>query len=99
LLAGFRAAGRRVPNDIAVAGYDGTELSEALELTTVEQPFAETGSIATALLLDLLDGTARPTQHVDLTPSSESWLATAARPVAWLKASAGPLTLVRIHDW
>jgi len=69
LLAGFRAAGRRVPDDIAVAGYDGTELAEALELTTVEQPFAETGRIATALLLDLLDGTARPQQLVNLTPT------------------------------
>ena len=69
LLAGFLAAGRRVPDDIAVAGYDGTELAEALELTTVEQPFAETGRIATALLLGLLDGTARPQQHVNLTPT------------------------------
>jgi DNA-binding LacI/PurR family transcriptional regulator len=69
LLAGFLAAGRRVPEDIAVAGYDGTELSEALELTTVEQPFAETGRIAAALLLGMLDGTARPNQHVNLIPT------------------------------
>jgi DNA-binding LacI/PurR family transcriptional regulator len=69
LLAGFLAAGRRVPEDIAVVGYDGTELSEALELTTVEQPFAETGRIAAALLLGMLDGTARPNQHVNLTPT------------------------------
>jgi DNA-binding LacI/PurR family transcriptional regulator len=69
LLAGFRAAGRRVPEDIAVVGYDGTELSEALELTTVEQPFAETGRIAASLLLGMIDGRARPSQHVNLTPT------------------------------
>ena len=69
LLAGFRAAGRRVPEDIAVVGYDGTDLAEALELTTVAQPFAETGRIATKILLGLLDGTGGPSQHVNLTPT------------------------------
>lgn len=69
LLAGFRAAGRRVPEDIAVVGYDGTDLAEALELTTVAQPFTETGRIATRLLLELLDGPSTPSQHVNLTPT------------------------------
>ena len=69
LLAGFRAAGRRVPEDLALVGYDGTDLAEALELTTVGQPFAETGRIATRLLLGLLDGTGGPSQHVNLTPT------------------------------
>jgi LacI family transcriptional regulator len=69
LLAGFKSAGRIAPADIAVVGYDGTELSEAVELTTVEQPFAETGRIATTLLLGMLDGTPRPSQQVSLTPT------------------------------
>lgn len=69
LLAGFRAAGRLVPEDIAVTGYDGTDLAEALELTTVKQPFAETGRIAARLLLGLLDGTGGSSQHVNLTPT------------------------------
>jgi DNA-binding LacI/PurR family transcriptional regulator len=68
LLTGFRAAGCQVPGDIAVVGYDGSDLSEALELTTVEQPFAESGHIAAGLLLDLLDGAARPDQHINLSP-------------------------------
>jgi DNA-binding LacI/PurR family transcriptional regulator len=68
LLAGFRASGRDVPSDIAVVGYDGTELAEALELTTVSQPFAETGRIAARLLLGLLDGADGASQHVNLTP-------------------------------
>jgi DNA-binding LacI/PurR family transcriptional regulator len=69
LLAGFRSAGCRVPEDVAVVGYDGTELSEALEMTTVEQPFAETGRIGVTLLTGLLDGASRPVQQVRLTPS------------------------------
>jgi LacI family transcriptional regulator len=69
LLAGFKSGGRIVPADIAVVGYDGTELSEAVELTTVEQPFAETGRIAAMLLLGMLDGTPRPSQQVTLTPT------------------------------
>jgi DNA-binding LacI/PurR family transcriptional regulator len=69
LLAGFRAAGRRVPEDIAVTGYDGTDLAEALELTTVRQPFAETGRIAAGLLLGLLSGSGGSSQHISLTPS------------------------------
>ena len=60
---------RRVPEDIAVVGYDGTDLAEALELTTVAQPFADTGRIATKILLGLLDGTGGPNQHVNLTPT------------------------------
>jgi LacI family transcriptional regulator len=69
LLAGFRAAGCRVADDVAVVGYDGTDLSEALDMTTVEQPFAETGRIATTLLLGLLESTSRPVQQVRLTPT------------------------------
>jgi LacI family transcriptional regulator len=69
LLAGFRAAGRRVPEDIAVTGYDGTDLAQALDLTTVTQPFAETGRIAATLLLGLLDETGGPSQHINLTPT------------------------------
>lgn len=69
LLRGFRAAGRRVPDDLAVSGYDGTDLSEALDLTTVAQPFAETGRIAVSLLLGLLDGNGGASQHVSLKPA------------------------------
>jgi DNA-binding LacI/PurR family transcriptional regulator len=69
LLARFRTAGLRVPEDIAVVGYDGTDLAAALELTTIAQPFAETGRIATRLLLGLLDETGGSSQHVNLTPT------------------------------
>jgi DNA-binding LacI/PurR family transcriptional regulator len=69
LLAGFRAAGSRVPRDVAVVGYDDSDLAQALELTTVQQPFAETGRIATTLLLGLIGNIGRPVQQVRLTPT------------------------------
>lgn len=69
LLLGLRAAGRAVPADIAVVGYDGTELADALELTTVAQPFAETGRIAAGLLLALLGEANRTVQQITLVPA------------------------------
>lgn len=44
----LRKAGLRVPEDIAVAGFDNTEISQVIEppLTTVEQPFYEIGQEA-----------------------------------------------------
>jgi DNA-binding LacI/PurR family transcriptional regulator len=46
-------AGLRVPEDIAVIGFDGTELAEMVspQLTTVEQPSREIGAKAVDLLL------------------------------------------------
>jgi DNA-binding LacI/PurR family transcriptional regulator len=49
----LRAAARRgltVPGDIAVVGFDDLDLAEALGLTTVRVPFAESGSVAAELL-------------------------------------------------
>ena len=49
----FQAAGMRVPDDISVVGFDGTEISEAFrpKLTTVELPLAEIGARGVELLL------------------------------------------------
>ncbi|MFC7457569.1 LacI family DNA-binding transcriptional regulator [Brachybacterium sp. GCM10030267] len=48
----------RVPEDVAVVGFDNTLGAEFLipSLTTVSQPFAELGRVALGRLLDLLDG-------------------------------------------
>ncbi|MFE6699044.1 LacI family DNA-binding transcriptional regulator [Streptomyces sp. NPDC057718] len=66
LLSGFRTAELRIPEDIAVVGYDDSELAESLQLTTVRQPFAETGEVACKLLLDQLYGDARGVHHATL---------------------------------
>jgi DNA-binding LacI/PurR family transcriptional regulator len=70
LLVGLREAGLRVPEDIAVVGYDGTLLSEALGLTSVHQPLAETGRRAAELLLARLgESAAHTTHHINLAPA------------------------------
>ena len=54
----FRRAGRRVPTDIAVVGFDDLPLSAVFEpgLTTIAQPMRELGEVATELLLECLAG-------------------------------------------
>ena len=55
--AGHRPAGLRVPEDIAVIGFDGTELAEVVspQLTTVEQPSRAIGRTAVSLLMKRID--------------------------------------------
>lgn len=54
----FIKAGRRVPEDVAVIGFDNVPIAEVFEpaLTTVGQPMHELGSIATEILLELMAG-------------------------------------------
>lgn len=54
----FRRAGRRVPEDIAVVGFDDLPLSAVFEpaLTTVSQPMRELGAQAAEILLARLAG-------------------------------------------
>jgi LacI family transcriptional regulator len=42
----------RVPEDVAVVGFNDTDEAEPLGLTTVRQPFEESGEVAVKLLLD-----------------------------------------------
>jgi signal transduction histidine kinase/DNA-binding LacI/PurR family transcriptional regulator len=65
----IEACGRRVPEDIAVAGFDDVEDSRAgvPSLTTVRQPFFEMGRRAVELLLGLMDGRTPP--HRSLFPA------------------------------
>ncbi len=61
-LDALRSAGRRVPEDVAVIGFDDTELAPAADppLTTVRQPIEELGTDMGRLLLEQLDGGAAP---------------------------------------
>ena len=63
VLAGLRAAGKRVPQDVAVVGFDNIALAAQVEpaLTTIAQPMRELGMTAARLLLQRL---AQPEQPV-----------------------------------
>jgi DNA-binding LacI/PurR family transcriptional regulator len=57
-LAVARARGRRVPDDLAVVGYDDLGVAETTDppLTTMKNPISEMAERATRLLLDRIDG-------------------------------------------
>lgn len=55
-LEALRRAGRRVPEDVAVAGFDDIPLAAHLGLTTVRVRIAELGERAVERLLDILGG-------------------------------------------
>ncbi|WP_144883546.1 LacI family DNA-binding transcriptional regulator [Leclercia adecarboxylata] len=59
-------AGLRIPQDIAVVGFDGTELSEMVSppLSTIKQPSRDIGRKAVDLLLNKIDNPDAPTERV-----------------------------------
>jgi LacI family transcriptional regulator len=63
LVRELTALGHRVPQDVAVLGFDDNPLFHHLEpaLSTVHLPYQEVGRRAAAMLIDAIDGTASPT--------------------------------------
>jgi LacI family transcriptional regulator, repressor for deo operon, udp, cdd, tsx, nupC, and nupG len=54
--------GLRIPNDVAVIGFDGLPFTEHCSppLSTIEQPIAEMSAAAIAMLLDRIRGGSSP---------------------------------------
>jgi LacI family transcriptional regulator len=52
----LRDAGKRVPEDVAIVGYDDIKTSRYIGLTSVDQSMDEVGQEATELLIRRLDG-------------------------------------------
>jgi DNA-binding LacI/PurR family transcriptional regulator len=59
-LTTLRAAGRRVPDDVAVGGFDDSAVAMSTHppLTTIRQPLAEIAEETVRILLDIIDGAA-----------------------------------------
>jgi LacI family transcriptional regulator len=79
--------GLRIPDDLAVVGFDDTDLASAacaVELTSVHQPAAEIGRAAVRLVLDEMTDPGRSAQDIVFAPElvvRESTTVTNARPV------------------
>jgi DNA-binding LacI/PurR family transcriptional regulator len=56
VLQAAEALGVRVPEDVAIIGFDDVEEASVLGLTTVRQPLRETGARGVELLLSAIDG-------------------------------------------
>lgn len=61
-----KESGLRIPEDIALIGFDDIELAEYVGLTTVRQPMAEMGEKAVARMMALLENPDLPLQHMRL---------------------------------
>ena len=62
------AAGRRVPQDVAIVGYDDSPVASTArpQLTSVRQPIEEMGHETARLLIDLVEGSDRVPRRVIL---------------------------------
>ena len=67
-LAAAAEAGRAVPADLSVIGYDDIDLSTYAGLTTVRQPLFDSGYLGARLLLDALESGTLPTAEVTELP-------------------------------
>lgn len=58
--------GLRVPEELAVVGFNDSDLAKAIGLTTMRQPFEESGQVAVGLLLERIADPDTTTRDVSL---------------------------------
>jgi len=61
-----RARGIRVPQDLAIIGFDGTDVADFLGLTTIDQGLDESGRLAAEILMSRILDRSRPPQNTRL---------------------------------
>ena len=66
LIKEARILGLRIPQDVAIIGFDNIDMAEFFGLTTVHQPLDESGRIAASLLISRLSNPSQSTQHIEL---------------------------------
>jgi DNA-binding LacI/PurR family transcriptional regulator len=68
VLRALREAGKRVPDDVAVVGFDDLPQATTADppLTTVRQPIQRAGVLAVETLIDILENGAEPARRIIL---------------------------------
>jgi DNA-binding LacI/PurR family transcriptional regulator len=61
-----RQLGLRVPQDLAVLGFDDLDVADYVGLSTIHQPLDESGRLAVEILLARLKDPERPLRHIRL---------------------------------
>jgi LacI family transcriptional regulator len=61
-----RELGLYTPRDISVIGFDGIDIAEHVDLTTISQQLSDSGRLAVELLFARLDDPQRPVQQLQL---------------------------------
>lgn len=61
-----RGLGIKVPEELAILGFDDLDMSDYIGLSTVRQPLDESGRVAAELLFSRITNADRPVQHVRL---------------------------------
>jgi DNA-binding LacI/PurR family transcriptional regulator len=61
-----RQLGVKVPEQLAVIGFDDLDMAEYADLTTIHQHLDESGRLAIEILLAHIADTSRPVQHIHL---------------------------------
>jgi LacI family transcriptional regulator len=67
-LRALREAGKRVPDEVAVVGFDDMPQAATADppLTTIRQPIQQTGVLAVEMLIDILENGADPPRRIIL---------------------------------
>jgi DNA-binding LacI/PurR family transcriptional regulator len=66
VLKAAAAMGRRIPQDLAILGFDNLDIAEYVGLSTINQPLDESGKIAVELLLNRITNPETALRHVNL---------------------------------
>jgi DNA-binding LacI/PurR family transcriptional regulator len=66
VLEAAKALNLTVPDDLSVIGFDGIELAELLELSTVQQPMKQMGELGISKLIEQIDNPKQPPELIRL---------------------------------
>ena len=64
VLEAAKDLGIPVPEQLSVIGFDGIEVSELLDFSTVQQPMQEMGEVAAAALVELIDNSTQTSELI-----------------------------------